>query len=527
MAATRTLPPALIAARSYIYSQWFEIFDRILLTAPVNLIEQLEKEQKLLIAQFKEQLQKQFVELLSPLRHKYKQGDMEQAAHQRSGLSILGKQEQSLQVFSESFEGRAALLCELELSLLVQRFENLVKQSLSVEDLPISPRAILEQAKAYVLGFKVDPAIQLELFKGILKEFVVNYESLMVGLNNIFIDKGVLPTLDESDGYSRQVTRQKREQAKENRKFLMADLLGEVQRDSQGKVIQPNMGKVLEKVDIADENAEHALSTDGSAELIAESKIIEHLDNVYQMQEALSDSSNSYKQRQSSKNLTQSIAEKTDLTKFSLSKKNTSTIGMMSMLFEELFGDDFPEPIQALIEQLQIPLLKTALLDKSFFADSDNPAQLLLNTLVEHARSWEPMGEPSKDFLYRKMDSIITTINNNFDGSYDVFVDALFDFDHFLETHTSRVKRIEERIISLEKAKARQDKAREFSVEHITAQLKGGEVDDDLRSFFFNEWQKVLFFTHNKYGNNNNEEWKSAVDAESKIISLLKGDSKG
>ena len=525
MTSSVTYSSALQAVEKYISKHWLDIFDNVVNTAPAQSLACLKKAKPQQSQEFIQELNSWLTKLLSPLKEKYAQGDMVKAAFTTNSLSILGKQEQSLQVFSEAFEARAASLCDDELALLVLRFEFLTKQLLDVNDLPVSPSAVIKQVKTFVLGFEVDSEIQLFLFKAILREFTVNYQTLIEGLNNVLIDQGVLTTLDESDAYSRQLSQQKKEHAKENRNFMMADLLGDVQTDSQGKTIKPSMAKVLEKVDIAEDNAEHLLYSDADAEIITESQIIEHLDNVFKVQESLSDNDSSYKKRQKDTNLTQSLTDNTQLSSFSLSKKNSSTIGMMSMLFESLFEDDLPEPIQALIEQLQIPMLKTALLDKNFFADSNNPAQLLLNTLVEHAKSWEPIGDPSKDFLYRKIESIITKVNQNFDGKYDVFVDAMFEFDEFLESHLSRVKRIEERIISLEKAKSRQDKARSFSSEHIQDKLSGGDIDEDLKAFFFNEWQKVLFFTHNKYGNTHNDEWQSAIDAESKIISLLRGDS--
>ncbi len=468
-------------------------------------------------------LQQQFELLLSPLTHHFAQGDMVTAALSRRELSLLSKEEQALQFYSESFSDRASSLCTVPLMLLTMRFEHLVRQTLILDDLPLSPVCIVGQAKAYVLTLELSSERKLLFFKEILKEFVLNYQTLIVEVNNFLIDKGVLTDIDASDGRSREIIQQKKEEARENRKRLMADILGEVEYDDHGKVIPPNMGKVLDKVEIDEEFSEHVLDLSGTGDVLSETDLIKHLDESFDIQGELSDEADAYKERQFETNLAQSLSQNSDISNFTLSKKNSSTIGMMSMLFDDLFSGDFPEAIKALLEQLQIPLLKTALLDKNFFADSDNPAQMLLNLMAEEGINWQPVVEPSKDFVYREMDRIIQKVYRDFDGTYGVFVNALFEFDSFLEKHQVRVKRVQERIIALEKGKARQEQARQASKEHLEKIFDGADVPDDLKNFFFESWSKVLFFTHNKYGSANNNEWKAAIEAEGKILSFLRG----
>jgi len=517
-----TAHPAYAQLEAYMSDKWLLLFEEALLT--LSNAESLAKNSGVANEALLNTIQAHFTTLLSPLMHHYRQGDMKSAKTSSGNLSLLSKEEQALQVFSESFISRAASLCDVPLRLLSLRVEHMVKQRIQLSDLPVSPDKIVAQVKAYVFSFELEPEVKVSLFKAVLKAFVLAYQQLVIDMNNFLIDKNVLVDLDESDGFSRQVNEQKKEEARENRKLLMADFLGEVEYDAQGKVLPPNMNKVLDRVEIDEEFSAHKIAS-GSGAVLSEQDIVDHLDEVFTSSEPVEEELTDYKSRQSENNLAADLTEKTSISDYTLSKKDSSTIGMMSMLFDDLFKKNFAEPIQALLEQLQIPLLKTALLDKNFFADSDNPAQMLLNILAEEGANWQPMGDVSKDFMYREMNRIIQKVDREFNGTYDVFVSALFEFEAFLEKHQVRVKRIQERIVSLEKGKARQAQAREASKQHIDQLFDGVDIPDDLVEFFHSSWGQVLFFSHNKYGSENNDEWKSALTAEEKLLSVLKGQS--
>jgi hypothetical protein len=62
------------------------------------------------------------------------------------------------------------------------------------------------------------------------------------------------------------------------------------------------------------------------------------------------------------------------------------TMDVISLLFDYIFRDpSIPEDMRSLFTRLQVPILKTALLDRSFFSDRNHPARRLLDHLAAAA----------------------------------------------------------------------------------------------------------------------------------------------
>ena len=90
-----------------------------------------------------------------------------------------------------------------------------------------------------------------------------------------------------------------------------------------------------------------------------------------------------------------------------LGQMDALTLDIVSMLFDEIFDDArVAVAMKGLIGRLQIPMLKVALLDKSFFSDKSHPARRLLDSLGEIG-----LGLP-EDFdhtgaLYKQIETVL------------------------------------------------------------------------------------------------------------------------
>jgi hypothetical protein len=75
-------------------------------------------------------------------------------------------------------------------------------------------------------------------------------------------------------------------------------------------------------------------------------------------------------------------------------------INLVSMLFDFILDDDdLPMAMKALLGRLQIPLLKVAIIDKSFFNAEKHKARQLLNLLSKAGIGWNQKDQGS-DALY-------------------------------------------------------------------------------------------------------------------------------
>jgi Protein of unknown function (DUF1631) len=116
----------------------------------------------------------------------------------------------------------------------------------------------------------------------------------------------------------------------------------------------------------------------------------------------------------------------------SSSQVDSMTIDIVAMLFDYVFEDkSVPDTIKALIARLQIPMLKVAILDKTFFSQKSHPARQLLDMLAEASVCYAD--EASKDDpLYEKTELLIERIQAQFETDLNVFADAITEFQAFL-----------------------------------------------------------------------------------------------
>jgi hypothetical protein len=79
-------------------------------------------------------------------------------------------------------------------------------------------------------------------------------------------------------------------------------------------------------------------------------------------------------------------------------------INLVSMLFDFILDDDdLPMAMKALLGRLQIPLLKVAIIDKTFFNAEKHKARQLLNLLSKAGIGWNQKDQGS-DALYAKIE---------------------------------------------------------------------------------------------------------------------------
>ncbi len=108
------------------------------------------------------------------------------------------------------------------------------------------------------------------------------------------------------------------------------------------------------------------------------------------------------------------------------------TIDIIAMLFDYVFEDKaIPDSVKALLAKLQIPVLKVAIMDKSFFSLKTHPARRLLDVLAEASVCFA--GQASKeDPLYQQIESVVNQIHDEFTTDITIFSTMLDEFETFL-----------------------------------------------------------------------------------------------
>ncbi len=185
----------------------------------------------------------------------------------------------------------------------------------------------------------------------------------------------------------------------------------------------------------------------------------------------------------------------------SIGPREDDVIDLVSMLFDAILDDPkLPHAIKALIGRLQIPLVKVALVDRSFFSNRKHPARILINEMARAAVGWSEPPDPQSDPLYRRLAAIVDRVLNGFDDDLGLFQRLLEDLRDFVEQERERSRLVEERTRQAAEGRAKVETAREEVEREIIRQLDAATVPDVVCRLVEDAWQKVMFITCVKEG---------------------------
>jgi hypothetical protein len=193
------------------------------------------------------------------------------------------------------------------------------------------------------------------------------------------------------------------------------------------------------------------------------------------------------------------------------------TLDIVAMVFDYILDDNrIPDAIKALIGRLQIPMLKVAMLDKSFFSQKNHPARRLLDALADAAIGWDA-DEGHEGGLYRKIDQLVEDVLERFEDRIEVFTESLDDLNAFLAEERREVAQAVVPSVQAIKSREQADISRQIAHDEVQSGLVGHLVPAVISRFLSENWQHMLADIHQKVGTEN-PTWKGAVDTMSDLI---------
>ena len=193
-------------------------------------------------------------------------------------------------------------------------------------------------------------------------------------------------------------------------------------------------------------------------------------------------------------------------------------INLIAMLFEFILDDrNLPHSLRALIGRLQIPMLKVAVLDKSFFSRGSHPARRLLNEIATAALGWGGRDDYQRDALYVRVEQIVQRLLNDFVDDPAIFSELLVDFLAFTSDERRRSELLEQRTRDAEEGRARAELARQRVQLELNRRLLGKTLPEVVVRLLQEAWSKVLLLTCLKHGEAS-EEWLAGLAAMDDLV---------
>ncbi|MGY4815117.1 DUF1631 domain-containing protein [Pseudomonas chlororaphis subsp. piscium] len=193
-------------------------------------------------------------------------------------------------------------------------------------------------------------------------------------------------------------------------------------------------------------------------------------------------------------------------------------INLVAMLFEFILADrNLPESLKTLIGRLQIPMLKVAVLDKSFFSRSNHPARRLLNEIAAAAMGWGRCDDYQRDSLYLRIEQVVQRLLSDFVDDPAIFSELLAEFLAFTSDERRRSELLEQRTRDAEEGRAKAELARRRVEQALNEGLLGKVLPLRVVEFVQQAWSKVLLLTCLKHGEHSGE-WRQGLQTMEQLI---------
>jgi hypothetical protein len=181
----------------------------------------------------------------------------------------------------------------------------------------------------------------------------------------------------------------------------------------------------------------------------------------------------------------------------SLARREEDVIDMVSLIFDFILGDsNLPDPVKVLISRLQIPVIKVAILERSFFGRKNHPARLLLNALAQAGIGLDMEDGGRETPVYKSIESVVNRVQDEFTQDVGLFSTLLDEFTAFMEKESQRTRVAEERTLQATHSKERVRLCKRKVANEIATRLHGKSVAAPVRSFLFNTWKDVMVLAY-------------------------------
>ena len=192
-------------------------------------------------------------------------------------------------------------------------------------------------------------------------------------------------------------------------------------------------------------------------------------------------------------------------------------IDVVGMLFEFILADTNLHPrAKATISRLQIPMVKVALLDKTFFSRKQHPARRLLNTLAR-ASLGVTQSDDGTDPVMQAVESTVNRILDDFDDDIGLFEQLLHEFQDSIANVEQRTHRMEERQVKTVEGQEKLEFSKQQVDSDLAQRITTTPLPKGLRAFFEEKWRHHMLMTCLKSGPDG-DEYKNALALIDRLI---------
>jgi len=193
------------------------------------------------------------------------------------------------------------------------------------------------------------------------------------------------------------------------------------------------------------------------------------------------------------------------------------TLDIVAMLFDYILDDrNIPDAMKALIGRLQIPVLKVAMLDKTFFSQKTHPTRKFLDTLAGAAIGWNEE-EGHQGGLYKRANDLVQRILNEFEDKVGVFAEMQEELESYLAAEKQRADEQTGRSAQVVQTREQEEIVRIMAHDEVKRRIELHNLPQLIREFLSRQWESVLTLTYQKSGEDS-QAWNEALETMDQLI---------
>ncbi|MGZ0716238.1 DUF1631 domain-containing protein [Pseudomonas palleroniana] len=395
----------------------------------------------------------------------------------------------------------------LALGQLTARLSVLLGKPLDERANPLGPALLCEFFLQAGRSLGVEIRVKLIMLKLFEKYVLSDADLLYGGANQLLVATGVLPELKAIPS-RRPGGRASRDHQREERSPSMepaGDDSGQQAFAALQKLLAAVRGSVAPTLEASAEPKPIA-----SRDLL---RLLSHLQQYVPEPEAEDD----FDLRNQLEQLLTRVSVKSGKARV-VEDADEDVINLVALLFEYILSDrTVPDAFKALIGRLQIPMLKVAVLDKSFFSRTSHPARRLLNEIAAAAMSWSPRDDYQRDSLYLHIEQVVQRLLNDFVDDMTIFSELLAQFTAFISDERRRSELLEQHTHVAEEGRLRADAARQRVADVLNRRLLGKVLPQAVVQFIQQAWSQVLLLANLKHGEQS-VQWQAGLRTMDELI---------
>lgn len=200
-----------------------------------------------------------------------------------------------------------------------------------------------------------------------------------------------------------------------------------------------------------------------------------------------------------------------------LAQRDNDSFELLHLLYGQLESEIRSDaPAAALIRRLQLPLLRVALQDQSFFVQATHPARELLNTVAETAASWLDQDDVDPQLL-APLQQAVSHVVDHYDGDTAVFEASNTRLHAHLQAQVRKAEMLERRHVEAARGKEKLEVAKRRSAAVLEKLIGEQRIPRFSKALLTQAWADVLTLGLLRQGEES-PEWQAQLDATRRII---------